>query len=108
MTNLTKPASILTGVAGEYFVAAELSRRGYIASISLRKSLLPVMAALRGWDIGIVFPDVSRRPTGSRFGSISTTQTRRVSRKTNLEPQTWCQSREKVSLRESTPATRIA
>ena len=28
----------LTGVAGEYFVAAELSRRGYIASISLRNT----------------------------------------------------------------------
>jgi hypothetical protein len=35
------PASIppvLTGVAGEYFVAAELSRRGCIASISLRNT----------------------------------------------------------------------
>ena len=29
---------ILAGVAGEYFVAAELSRRGYIASISLRNT----------------------------------------------------------------------
>ena len=29
---------ILSGVAGEYFVAAELSRRGYIASITLRNS----------------------------------------------------------------------
>ena len=28
----------LTGVAGEYFVAAELSRRGYIASITLRNT----------------------------------------------------------------------
>jgi hypothetical protein len=44
-TNNTKvspsPTSIppvLTGVAGEYFVAAELSRRGYIASISLRNT----------------------------------------------------------------------
>ena len=30
--------SILTGVSGEYFVAAELSRREYIASITLRKT----------------------------------------------------------------------
>jgi hypothetical protein len=30
--------TVLTGVAGEYFVAAELSRRGYIASISLRNT----------------------------------------------------------------------
>jgi len=29
---------ILVGVAGEYFVAAELSRRGYIASITLRNT----------------------------------------------------------------------
>lgn len=29
---------VLTGVAGEYFVAAELSRRGYIGSISLRNT----------------------------------------------------------------------
>ena len=28
----------LSGVAGEYFVAAELSRRGYIASVTLRNS----------------------------------------------------------------------
>ena len=29
---------ILTGVAGEYFVAAELSRRGYVASLTLRNT----------------------------------------------------------------------
>jgi hypothetical protein len=33
-----KIPSILVGVAGEYFVAAELSRRGYIASISMRNT----------------------------------------------------------------------
>jgi hypothetical protein len=38
-----KKQSILTGVAGEYFVAAELSRRDYIASITLRNT--------RGMDI---------------------------------------------------------
>ena len=32
-----KPSSQLTGVAGEYFVAAELSQRGFIASITMRK-----------------------------------------------------------------------
>jgi hypothetical protein len=31
-------SSILTGIAGEYFVAGELSRRGYIASITLRNT----------------------------------------------------------------------
>src|SRR6266404_312996 len=30
--------SILCGVAGEYFVAAELSRRGYVASLTLRNT----------------------------------------------------------------------
>jgi hypothetical protein len=29
------PNKILTGVAGEYFVAAELSRRGYVATLTL-------------------------------------------------------------------------
>ena len=33
-----KLSHVLTGVAGEYFVAAELSRRGYIASITLRNT----------------------------------------------------------------------
>jgi hypothetical protein len=33
-----KPSPQLTGVAGEYFVAAELSRRGFIASITMRNS----------------------------------------------------------------------
>lgn len=35
MANLS---AILCGVAGEYFVAAELTRRGYIASITLRNT----------------------------------------------------------------------
>ena len=30
--------SLLAGVSGEYFVAAELSRRGFIASITLRNT----------------------------------------------------------------------
>lgn len=33
-----KLSSVLSGVAGEYFVAAELTRRGYIASITLRNT----------------------------------------------------------------------
>ena len=31
-------SQVLSGVAGEYYAAAELSRRGYIASITLRNS----------------------------------------------------------------------
>lgn len=45
----------LTGVAGEYFVAAELSRRGYIASISLRNT--------RGIDILVTNQNASRSIT---------------------------------------------
>lgn len=37
-TSFKKLSSILTGASGEYFVAAELSRRGYIASITLRNT----------------------------------------------------------------------
>ncbi len=33
-----KLSSVLSGVAGEYFVAAELTTRGYIASITLRNT----------------------------------------------------------------------
>lgn len=36
--NKRKASSILSGVSGEYFVAAELSRMGYIASITLRNT----------------------------------------------------------------------
>lgn len=48
-------SSILTGVAGEYFVAAELSRRGFIASITMRNS--------RGFDILATNEDASRTVT---------------------------------------------
>lgn len=47
-----KPSKILTGIAGEYFVAAELSRRGYIASITLRNT--------RGIDIQASNADASK------------------------------------------------
>src|SRR5918911_905978 len=38
MTDALRLSTLLSGVAGEYFVAAELSRRGYIASITLRNT----------------------------------------------------------------------
>lgn len=44
--------SILVGVSGEYFVAAELSRRGYVASITLRNT--------RGIDILATNADATR------------------------------------------------
>ena len=50
-----KIPSLLAGVAGEYFVAAELSRRGHIASISLRNT--------RGIDILATNSEASRSIT---------------------------------------------
>jgi len=50
-----KISPIIAGVAGEYFVAAELSRRGYIASISLRNT--------RGIDILATNAKASRSVT---------------------------------------------
>jgi len=46
-------SSGLSGVSGEYFVAAELSRRGYIASITLRNT--------KGVDILCSNADVTRQ-----------------------------------------------
>lgn len=45
-------STILTGVSGEYFVAAELSRRGYVASVTLRNT--------RGMDVIATNSDASR------------------------------------------------
>ena len=47
-----KRSTIQTGVAGEYFVAAELSRRGYVASLTLRNT--------RGIDILASNPDATK------------------------------------------------
>ena len=35
---MAKNPKILTGIAGEYYVAAELTKKGYIASITLRNT----------------------------------------------------------------------
>ncbi len=56
-----KPSSHLTGVAGEYFVAAELSRRGFIASITMRNT--------RGIDILATNPEAKRAVTIQRKSS---------------------------------------
>ena len=50
-----KIPSVLAGVAGEYFVAAELSRRGYIASVTLRNT--------RGIDILATNQDATKSIT---------------------------------------------
>jgi len=44
--------SVLVGVSGEYFVAAELSRLGYVASVTLRNT--------RGMDVLATNADASR------------------------------------------------
>ena len=38
MPQRSRLSTTLSGVAGEYFVAAELSRRGYVASLTLRNT----------------------------------------------------------------------
>lgn len=55
-TNDNELSTILVGVAGEYLVAGELSRRGFIAAITLRNS--------RGIDILV------SRPGGKASASI--------------------------------------
>ena len=52
MNDLSKLESTLVGVSGEYYVAAELSVRGYLASVTLRNS--------RGIDIIASSSDASR------------------------------------------------
>ena len=52
MNKIAKLATTLVGVSGEYFVAAELSRRGYIASITLRNT--------RGIDVLAANADASK------------------------------------------------
>lgn len=52
MTQRSRLSTGLSGVAGEYLVAAELSRRGYVASITLRNT--------RGIDILASNADATR------------------------------------------------
>ena len=52
MKSVTNLESTLVGVAGEYYVAAELTMRGHIASITLRNS--------RGVDIIASNSDASK------------------------------------------------
>lgn len=52
MAQRSRLSTGLSGVAGEYFVAAELSRRGYVASVTLRNT--------RGIDILASNSDATR------------------------------------------------
>lgn len=49
---MKKITGILSGVSGEYFVAAELSRRGYIASVTLKNT--------RGIDVLVSNSDATK------------------------------------------------
>ncbi len=49
---MTKLSSVQTGIAGEYFVAAELTRRGLVASLTLRNT--------RGIDILVSNQDATK------------------------------------------------
>ena len=52
MGRVKKLSSIQAGISGEYFVAAELSRRGYVASLTLRNT--------RGIDVLVSNADATK------------------------------------------------
>ncbi len=52
MPNNERLSSILSGVAGQFFVAAEVSRQGYIATLTLRNT--------RGVDMLVASADASK------------------------------------------------
>jgi hypothetical protein len=64
MAHTTTLTSVLAGVAGEYFVAAELSRLGYIASISLRNTRgIDILATNQGGSRSVTLQcKTSQRP----------------------------------------------
>jgi hypothetical protein len=53
-----KLSSILTGVSGEYFVAAELSRRGFLCSVTLKNT--------KGIDILVANEGATKKVTGTK------------------------------------------
>lgn len=52
MNHVERLPTILSGIAGQYFVAAEVSRRGYIATLTLRNT--------RGVDMLVACSDASK------------------------------------------------
>ena len=66
--NNLKITPILAGVSGEYFVAAELSRRGYICSITLKNT--------KGIDVLVCNEDASTDTKRCRDESISSVDTK--------------------------------
>ena len=56
MSHSDRLTTILSGVAGQFFVAAELSRRGFIATLTLRNTRgvdLPVASANASMSVGV-------------------------------------------------------
>ena len=73
-------SGIQTGVAGEYFVAAELSRRGYVASLTLRNT--------RGIDVLASNADATK----SVGIQVKTSQGDRADWMLNIKAETDCGS----------------
>jgi hypothetical protein len=72
---LRKLSGTLAGIAGEYFIAAELSRRGYVASLTLRNT--------RGIDILVS----NRDATASVGIQVKTSQRDRPTWLLNEKPE---------------------
>jgi hypothetical protein len=67
----TKLPVTLVGVSGEYFVAAELSRRGYVASITLRNTRGVDILATNSKTTKHVSIQVKTNTTGKRSWILS-------------------------------------
>ena len=71
MNNLEKLSTGITGIAGEYFVAAELSRRGFMASITLRNNDSIDIHASKLSSNKIFAIQVKTSQSGNRFWPLS-------------------------------------
>jgi len=76
MPQRSRLSTTLCGVAGEYFVAAELSRRGYVASLTLRNT--------RGIDVLVSDADATK----SVGVQVKTSQGRRATWMVNAKVET--------------------
>jgi len=66
----SRAALNITGVAGEYFVAAELSRRGWIATVTLKNTpMIDVMATKQDAKRTVLI-QVKTRSIGNRKGWV--------------------------------------
>lgn len=70
MKSLEKLSKGLSGIAGEYFVAGELSRRGFMASITLRNSESIDIHASSGDGKNLVAIQVKTNQSGKRSWAL--------------------------------------